>query len=361
MAVSSSQINLTWTDNASNEDGFEIERSLDGTNFTAIATNAANLTTYSDTGLSPSTTFYYRVRAFNAVNQTGYSNLASARTFDVPPPTPTGLTALAGNAQVSLNWSASTGATSNNVKRAGTSGGPYTVIATAITLTSYTDNTVANGTTYYYVVSAVNSAGESADSNQASATPLAPLPPSAPSGLTATTISSSQINLSWSDNSNDETSFKIERSTNGINFTQIAVTASNATAFSDSGLAPATTYYYRVRASSSAGDSAYSNLSSATTLAVPPAAPSALTATAGSTSQINLAWSDNATNEQGFKIERSDNGANFFQIATVAANVTTYSNTGLQSNRRYYYRVRAYNSAGNSAYSNTANAKTPRK
>jgi fibronectin type 3 domain-containing protein len=301
------------------------------------------------------------VRAFNAVNQTGYSNLASARTFDVPPLPPTGLTALAGNAQVSLNWNASTGATSYSVKRAGTSGGPYAAIATAIALTSYTDNTVVNGTTYYYVVSAVNSAGESADSNEASATPLAPPPPSAPSGLISTTISSSQINLSWSDNSNDETSFKIERSTNGINFTQIAVTAANAIAFGDSGLAPATTYYYRVRASSSAGDSAYSNGSSSTTLATPPAAPSALTATAVSTSQINLAWSDNATNEQGFKIERSDNGVNFSQIATVEANVTTYSNMGLQANRRYYYRVRAYNSAGNSAYSNTANAKTPRK
>lgn len=92
-----------------------------------------------------------------------------------------------------------------------------------------------------------------------------------------------------------------------------------------------------------------------------PAAPSSLTATAVSRSQINLSWTDNAGNEDGFKIERSTDGVNFTQIATVGANVPTYSNTGLAKNRTYYYRVRAYNSAGNSAYSNTANARTPQR
>ncbi len=98
--------------------------------------------------------------------------------FDVgatptPPPAPTGLTATAGNAQVSLSWTASSGATSYNVKRATVSGGPYTTIATGVTATSYTNTGLANGTTYFYVVSAVNASGESANSNQASATPTA--------------------------------------------------------------------------------------------------------------------------------------------------------------------------------------------
>jgi hypothetical protein len=90
-----------------------------------------------------------------------------------------------------------------------------------------------------------------------------------------------------------------------------------------------------------------------------PAAPSGLTATAVSQTQINLAWTDNSSNEDGFKIERSPNGnSSWSQIATVGPNITTYSNTGLNKNTRYHYRVRAYNVLGNSAYSNTANART---
>jgi len=94
-----------------------------------------------------------------------------------------------------------------------------------------------------------------------------------------------------------------------------------------------------------------------------PASPTSLSGSAVSTSQVNLAWSDNASNEDGFKIERcsGNNCTNFTQVATVGANVRNYSNTGLSKNTVYTYRVRAYNSFGNSAYSNTAAARTLRK
>jgi hypothetical protein len=88
-----------------------------------------------------------------------------------PPPSPTGLSATAGDTQVSLSWSAAAGATSYNVKRATTTGGPYATIATGITTTAYTSTGLANGTTYHYVISALNAVGESGNSNQASATP----------------------------------------------------------------------------------------------------------------------------------------------------------------------------------------------
>jgi hypothetical protein len=99
-----------------------------------------------------------------------------------------------------------------------------------------------------------------------------------------------------------------------------------------------------------------------TTALQTPAPPGNLTATAISSSRINLSWTDNSANETGFKIERAAASSGpFSQIAIVGTNVKTYQNTGLQRNTRCYYRVRAYNAAGDSAYSNTASAITLKK
>lgn len=185
--------------------------------------------------------------------------------------------------------------------------------------------------------------------------------PANPTGLTATAVSSSQINLAWNDNSNNETGFKVERSVDGFNWTLITTTAANVTSYSDTGLLPLTTYSYRVRATNSTGDSNLNtNTATATTLAgaTPPAAPSGLTASAVSSSQINLAWVDNSNNETGFKIERSTDGVNFTLVTTTAANVTSFNDTGLAASTAYTYRVRATNTNGDSANSNTASATT---
>ena len=129
------------------------------------------------------------------------------------------------------------------------------------------------------------------------------------------------------------------------------------------GLSPSTTYFYRVVSFNDAGTSSFSNTASATTSGTPtavPAAPSGLTATTISRSQINLSWTDNSGNESGFTIERCRNAGctNFAQIAQVGANVTTFADTGLNKNTTFTYRVRAFNGGGNSAYSNTASART---
>ena len=194
---------------------------------------------------------------------------------------------------------------------------------------------------------------------------VAPVPPAAPSNLAATTVSSSQINLSWTDNANNENGFKVEQSTDGTNFTQIAMLGSNAVSFSATGLSASTTYFYRVVSFNDAGISGFSNTASATTSAQPPplpAAPSGLNATAASRTQINLSWTDNSGNENGFRIERCKNVSctSFAQIAQVGTGVTTFADTTVTKNTTYNYRVRAFNAAGNSAYSNTASAKTPK-
>jgi hypothetical protein len=159
--------------------------------------------------------------------------------------------------------------------------------------------------------------------------------------------SETRVNLSWSDNSGNEDGFKIER-WNGGSYAQINAVGANVTAYTDPGLALNTTYYYRVRAYNSVGDSGYSNESSATTSFN---SPSNLVAGAVSLTQIGLIWADNSSIEGGYKIERW-NGVGYAQINTVGANVTTYTDSGLTRGATYYYRVRAYNGVVDSGYSN---------
>src|SRR5207249_2597879 len=152
----------------------------------------------------------------------------------------------------------------------------------------------------YYRVRATNSGGDSTYSNAPNAATL-PNAPASPTGLLASAASSSQIDLAWTDNANNETGFKIERSPDNLAWSQIATVAANVATYSNTGLTPNTTYYYRVRATNTGGDSAYSNTASAATLPTAPTAPTALLASAASSSQINLSWTDNANNETGFK------------------------------------------------------------
>lgn len=167
-SAGNAQVSLSWTASTGATSYTVYDSTTSGgpyTNIGSVSSNSANVT-----GLTNGTTYYFVVTASNSSGTSGNSNQASATPNVSIPPAPTGLSATAGNAQVSLAWSASSGATSYNVGRSTTSGGPYTTIASP-TSTSYTDTGLTNGTTYYYVVSASNSAGTSANSSQVSATP----------------------------------------------------------------------------------------------------------------------------------------------------------------------------------------------
>jgi autotransporter-associated beta strand protein len=189
---------------------------------------------------------------------------------------------------------------------------------------------------------------------------LPPPVPAAPSGLAATAISSSRIDLAWQDNSTNETSFLIERSENNMDFARIATTGADTTGYSDTGLTWGTTYYYRVRASNAGGLSAYSAVASATTQGnPPPAAPGGLQATALSRSYVALQWTDNSTNETGFVIQRAVNDVGFADVASVGADTTSFTDSGLAAGTTYYYRVAASNDAGSSPYSSMATVTTP--
>jgi parallel beta-helix repeat protein len=364
-AASAIAINLTWSDNANNETAYKIERSTAGGSFVQIAAVGAEATSYSDTGLTPSTAYTYRVRATNAVGDSAYSNSASATTPVAPPDpsAPSALTATANSSsQVSLNWKDNSGLLDLHlgfkVERS-TAGGAFTEIATVLLGTSYTDNALAGSTTYAYRVSAIGLLNNSGYSNTATVTtPVAPTAPVSPSQLTATATSSTSIALTWIDNSDNETNFRLGRSTDGITFVQIATLSANTTGYIDTGLTPNTTYTYRVRSYNAVGNSFWANLATAQTSDLAPAAPTSLAATVNGTSQISLAWTDNSTNETAFKIERSTAAGAYAQIATVGAGITTYVDSTLTAGTTYTYRVRATSAIADSAYSNTATATT---
>lgn len=176
-------------------------------------------------------------------------------------------------------------------------------------------------------------------------------PPDAPSNLAATASACNQINLTWVDNSDNESTFRIERCTDGVSYAEIDYVGANITSYSDTTVDENTTYYYRVRARNSAGDSGYSNVDTATTPTCPvepPAAPTNLVATAKGRAKISLTWTDNADNEDGFQIYRGTDGVNFDPLNTVGPNVTYYDDFSAQSGNTYYYKVCAYNGNGES-------------
>jgi len=170
------------------------------------------------------------------------------------PATPTGLTVSPGNRSVSLNWNTAPYASGYNVKRSLANGGPYAVIKTTKSR-AYSDASLVNGTTYYYAVSATNSAGESANSAAASATPTAPPVPAAPTGV-AITENNSQVSLKWNA-STAAIGYKVMRSpTQGGPYAVIGNSAE--TAYTDTLVASETTYYYVITAGNVTGESAHS-------------------------------------------------------------------------------------------------------
>jgi Glycoside hydrolase family 44/Fibronectin type III domain len=180
------------------------------------------------------------------------------------PAAPTALAATAGDQQINLTWTAVSGATSYHVKRATTSGGPYTQVGSPI-VTSYSDTGLTNGTNYFYVVSAVNASGESANSSQASGTPASSSPtssvPAAPTALTATP-GNQQISLTWTASSG-ATSYHVKRATvSGGPYTQVAAPASNS--YINTGLTNGTPYFYVVSALNATGESTNSSPARAT-------------------------------------------------------------------------------------------------
>src|SRR3989454_113953 len=274
-AVSSSEIDLSWTEPSNSGSillsGYKIERSTDGgSHWTTIVSNTgSDATTYASKGLASGTTYTYRVSAITASLLTSSpSNTASATTFTVPR-APTGLTATASlSSQINLSWTAPTNdggspITNYRIFRS-TSSGTETIIGTVGNVNSYTNTGLTGGVTYFYKVKAVNAAGSSILSNEASATPTGA--PSAPQNLQAT-AGVRNVALTWqapaSDGGSPITNYRIFRSTSSGTETIIA-TVGNVNSYTNTGLTSGVTYFYKVKAVTALGSSPLSNEASAT-------------------------------------------------------------------------------------------------
>jgi hypothetical protein len=278
------RVELGWTDASTNEQGFKIERRVGSGGWTQIATVGAmngsgSDVFWTDSSTQPKTAYSYRVRAYNTLGNSAYTNETSLTTpagrpgsFTLSNSAPIWDTALPGP-KVTLNWTASADAGGYAVYRNGS------LYIAGISGTSFVNQSGLDAAaTYTYLIRASNSEGTT-DSNTITVTmPNAPpSAPASPTGLSASQAASA-INLAWSDQSNNETGFKIERRPAiGVIWSALVTLGANVTTYSDTQVASATGYVYRVRAYNGIGPSNYSNEAAATS--APPGAPGAFTLT----------------------------------------------------------------------------------
>jgi hypothetical protein len=285
-AVKPVQAPLAWTDNSGNELLFRIDRSTNGSSYTFLGYTQAGVTAFTDTGLTPSTTYYYRVRSENQVGNSGYATV--------------------------------TYTTSNGI-------------------------------------------------------------PIAPTGLTSSSIGANRVVLSWTDNSSDESLFRVERSLNGSTYSSIGTTSANVTSYTDSGLTSATTYYYRVRAENKYGNSSYSTYSVSTLITEPTIQTSGIQFTAvndasekisftagngsrrlllvraGSSVTSNPVDNTTYTANSAFGSGTQIGTGNYVVYADTGKSVTL---TGLTAGIRYYINAYEFNGSGGSENYLTSNPAT---
>jgi parallel beta-helix repeat protein len=344
------QVNLTW--NASTDDvgvsGYTVYR-----NGSTLATVSAATLTYTDGTVAPATGYSYSVDAYDgAGNHSAMSSPISVTTpapagDTTPPAAPAGLSASApGPTQVNLAWNAST----DNV---GVSGytlyrdGSTLATVSAATLT-YSDNTVAPGTSYTYSVDAFDAAGNHSAPSASAAVTTATVdstPPSIPAGVSAAAPSSSKVNLAWNASSDN---VGVSGYTLYRDGSTLATVSAATLTYSDNTVAPGTSYSYSVDAFDAAGNhsapSAPAAVTTATVDSTPPSIPTGVSATAPSSAKVNLAWNASSDNVgvTGYTVYR--NGSS---LGTVSGATLTYTDNAVTPSTSYSYTVDAFDAKGN--------------
>ena len=343
---------LNWTASVG-ATSYTIERQL---NFAGPLTpiGSTSSTTYTDTTASAQPLGTYLTYYVVATSSTSVDPTPPSISIQAPIGAPTGVTAVGGYESVLVTWNAPAGGNSYIVKRSTTSGGPYTPVdypGTTGSPVTFTDSSLADNTTYYYIVGSTyldgTTSGAEVDSSQVSATTS----PAIPASLTATASVDRGIALSWTASAGAAAYNIYESSVTGGPYTKIA--SASGASYTVSGLTDSTAYYYVVTAVNSAGaESQYSNEATATTWPSPPY----LTATPGNAT-VTLNWTA-VSGALGYTVYRSAWGE--FSFANVSGmtpiSATTYVDSTVTNGVDYYYAVTYTNSYGESFYSNIADA-----
>jgi hypothetical protein len=236
----------------------------------------------------------------------------------------------------------------------------YNGYATGIAYESDPTNSADNARSMNNTASTVASFRTSGSSGASPAAP-SPTAPTDPSSATASATAYNSVTVKWTDNSGDEAGFKLERSGNGVDYSEIATLGAGATSMVDNGVIASSNFYYRVRAYNSAGNSGYSNVAAVTTPAMPPsppAAPSSVAARNDSDGSATVTWADASTNETSFEVRREkwdsrrSQWSGLATVGTVPAGFTSLDD--MSGNGTYRYTVRAVNAGGASGLAGPA-------
>lgn len=358
-AISPTRIRLEWND-TDGETAYIIERKQAGFgDFEEVARVAKNKTAWTDQNLERGSLYIYRIKAVTANTTSDYSEELSVACVYLQPPSNLKATGF-NNSQIRLEWIDNSSDETGFViwRREGRYGNWEKYYTTTRDVTCFIDSDVLPDVRYYYRVNAVEAyyKAHSGFSNEVHARSDAL---EAPTGLKYTVLSKSRIQLEWKDNSNSEDSYRVERKT-GMSgeWETVAVLPANATKYTDTGLNSNEYYFYRIMAIDDSLNSASLSSEILVSSGVP-APPEDLEAMALSPSQVKLRWKDTANNEEGFIIQRKQGPYGFYsEIARTSPDTVTFTDNYLMAGVEYYYRVRAYNKAGNSGYSNEAFALT---
>ncbi|NDB63066.1 MAG: hypothetical protein EB170_04250 [Nitrosopumilaceae archaeon] len=390
-AISSTQVNIFWntptSDGGASITGYKIEYKIGSGSYSTLVANTASPSTtyYSHSGLTTNTSYYYKISAINSAGTSATSAEVTATPTSTStgslPNAPTNLVGVAASpTQANLSWTAPSNTGGYPISgykieyRIGSGSYSTLVENTGGTITTYSHTGLTTNQVYVYRVYSITSFGTSTQaSNEVVVQPAstsALTAPNPPTGLSATPISPTQVNLSWTAPSNNGgssiTSYKIEVKSGSGSFSNlVSNTGNTATSYSHTGLSTGTTYTYRISAINSIGTSSPSSETSATPTSSStsgvPSAPTNLVATASSSSQINLSWGAPSSNGgfaiSGYKIEfKTGSGSYSTLVANTASTSTIYSHTGLSSGTTYVYRVSAINSIGTGSPSGESSA-----
>ena len=343
--IDDQSLKLYWEDNCSFETGYRLERKESGDEFVEIAGLEPNTTHFIDTNLSYGTTYNYRVIAFTAASESAYSNILSAKTIF---PEPTYLSVLVLDDQsLKLSWMDNcTFDTGFKIERKKGKEDFVLIKELAASADSYLDEGLIYGVQYIYRIATVTNSNSSNYSSEIIAKTVFP----GPSYLSSEILDDRTASIYWEDNCEFETGINVERRAEDEEFKVLVKLPANSTSYTDDILKFEKTYYYRVQATTSVNSSDFSNIEYLDTIFPNPTNLNAMIVSAG---KIKLNWNDNCYFEDGYKIERSQNGSDYRVIKSVKPNVTEFVDKALGYDIEYSYRIHAFTKMNISHHTNT--------